>query len=187
MLWKSYVLSSCDCALEQLFCCTVMNLRVMKISVKFYNRYSICTWASLCGKYIILHSIVFEIWLWLGNITANSTNYIMGFGTTFLWNPCLSLCNHVQNFCHEQWEHCCFAVKVFSLAGGGGQMVWKILNTCGFGFILRDPTGICWKADGCCWPKSCTPVCCIVFSWLVFTHASWEKKCYRSIWCLLWG
>lgn len=116
MLWKSCVLSSCDCALEQLFCCTVMNLRVMKISVKLYDRYSICTWASHCGKYIIFNSIAFEIWLWLGNITANSAYYNMDFGTAFLWNPYLSLCSHVQSFYHEQWEHCCFAVKVFSLA-----------------------------------------------------------------------
>jgi len=42
-----------------------MNLRVLKNSVKFYYRYSICTWASHCGKYIVFNSIAFESWLWL--------------------------------------------------------------------------------------------------------------------------
>jgi hypothetical protein len=68
--------------------------------------------------------------VWLENLTANSANYIMGFGATFLWNPYLSLCSHVQNFCHEQWTLllCC---QGFQFSGRGGGMVWKILNTCG--------------------------------------------------------
>jgi hypothetical protein len=60
-----FVLSSCDCALAQLFCCSVMNLTVIKISLKFYDRYSVYTWASHCGKHLIFISISYATWLWI--------------------------------------------------------------------------------------------------------------------------
>lgn len=169
MLWKSCVLSSCDCALEQLFCCTVMNLRVIKISVKLYSRYSICTWANLCGKYIIFNSIAFKSWLWLGNITASSANYIMG--DSLLMKPLfvtLQSCAKFLSWAVRALLLCCQGFQ----SSRRGQIVWKILNTCGFGFVLRDPTWICWKADGCCCcHRPRTPSSCILLLWLVFTYA----------------
>ena len=41
----------------------------------------------------------------------------------------------VQNFCHKQWEHCCFVVMVFSVEKKNNWLgeFWMLVDTCGFG------------------------------------------------------
>ena len=62
---QSFILSSCDHAVEQLFCYSVMNMAVIKISLKFCNEYSVYMCASHCDEHVTFGSIFGATLLWL--------------------------------------------------------------------------------------------------------------------------